>query len=82
MNGILTILAFVSALIFPWPFTVLLSIAAAFLEPLVPLAVGIFADAIYLAPHLGGFPLYTLWGAGVSLAAFFVRRRLSASIIR
>lgn len=81
-NGILTISSFVSALLFPWPLTVLLALVASFFEPLVPLAVGIFADSLYYAPHAGALPLFTLYGLALSVIATLVRKRLRASIIR
>ncbi len=81
MRGTLTILCFVSTIIFPWPLTVLLSLAAASLEPLVPLAVGLFADTIYYSPQTGVAPIFTLCGALITGAAFFVRGRLLASNI-
>jgi hypothetical protein len=55
-NMLLTIAAFVSAVLFPWPLTALLSVGAAYFEPLVPLAVGIFADTLYYAPQASRFP--------------------------
>ena len=82
MRGILTILSFISAVFFPWLCTALLAVAASFFEPLVPLAVGLFADTLYYTPQAGVFPLYTLYGAVVTVAASFVRGRLSASPVR
>ena len=82
MRGVLTLLTFVSVVLFPWPCTVLLVLAGAYTEPLVPLAVGLFADTLYYAPQAHALPLYTLYGAVVTVGAFFVRSRLQASIIR
>lgn len=74
--------SFVSALLFPWPLTVLFALIASFVEPLVPFAVGIFADTLYYAPGAGAFPLFTLYGLAVSIIVFLVRKQLRASIIR
>lgn len=81
-NGILTISACISTVLFPWPLTVLLAVAASFGEPLVPLAVGIFADTLYYAPQSGSFPLLTFYGLIVSILAVLVRRQLRSSIMR
>lgn len=81
MKGICTVLCFVSTLLFPWPLTALLALGTALLEPLVPLALGLFADTLYYAPQAGAVPLFTLWGALATGIAFFVRDRLKASII-
>lgn len=80
-NGILTVATFLSALLFPWPLTAALAIVTSFFEPLVPLAVGIFADALYYSPASGGLPMSTIYGLSMSLLAILVRRWLSASII-
>lgn len=82
IKSVLTILTFVSAMLFPWPFTALLAIAASFFEPLIPLAAGLFADTLYYASSVEIIPLFTLYGAIVSVVAFFVRSRIKASIIK
>lgn len=79
MRGTFTILSFVSAVFFPWLLTVLLAVAASFFEPLVPLAVGLFADTLYYTPQAGTMPLFTLGGAVLTILAFFVRSRLQTS---
>jgi hypothetical protein len=76
-----TIITFISVVLFPWPLTACLALLVAPFEPLVPLSIGIFADTLYYAPHAGSLPFFTLLGAGVTIAAFFVRSRLKASII-
>lgn len=81
IRGTLTIICFVSTVLFPWPLTVLLSLAAASLEPLVPLAVGLFADTLYYSPQAGALPIFTLCGVFIAGVAFFVRGRLLASSI-
>jgi hypothetical protein len=81
IRGLLTVLAFISVLLFPWPFTVLLVLVAAFFEPLVPLAIGIFADTLYYTPHAGAFPVLWLYGALLTGVAYFVRSRIKTSII-
>jgi len=56
-------------------------IVAAFREPLIPLAAGIFVDSLYYAPELGSFPLFTVYGGAVTVIAYFVRSRLRGGII-
>lgn len=75
INGLITIVTFLSAIYFPWPFTALLALLGASVEPLLPLAAGLFADTLYYTPALG-FPYFTCFGALVTLLAFFVRSRL------
>lgn len=81
MRGILTIIAFVSTVLLPWPLTVFLALVTAFFEPLVPLAVGLFADTLYFVPQAGGIPIFTIYGVVIATIAFFVRSRLSEGII-
>lgn len=81
MRGTLTLLSLVSTVFFPWPLTALLALASSLLEPLVPLAAGLLADTLYYTPHAGALPLFTLYGALATAFAFFVRSRLSKSII-
>ena len=77
-----TVLLFTSAILFPWPFTALITVALAFLDPLLPLAVGIFADTLYHAPQAGIVPVFTLYGLTITVIAVFVRSRLSTGPIR
>lgn len=81
-NGILTFITFVSAVLFPWPLTALLALGTSFFEPLVPLAVGLFADTLYYIPYSGVWPTATLSGLVLSVIAAFVRHQLRTSIIR
>lgn len=80
-RGLLTISTFISVIFFPWPFSALLAIGTSLMEPLVPLAAGIFADTLYYSSHTAKFPVFALYGLAATLLAFFVRSRLSASII-
>jgi len=82
IRRVFTFFSFVSVIFFPWPFTVLLVLVSSCTEPLVPLAVGIFADTLYYAPSVGTLPLFTLYGAVVTIIAFFVRSRLRTGIIK
>lgn len=82
IRGIFTIFSLVSVIVFPWPFTVMLAVIASFMEPLVPLAVGIFADTLYYTPQTSIVPLFTLYGAVCTLTAFFVRSRLRTSSMK
>ena len=81
IRGILTLLTFISTILLPWPLTALFALAAAVSEPFVPLAAGLFADTLYFVPQSGGFPLFTFYGAVITVIAFFVRSRLSEGII-
>ena len=81
MRKVGTISTFLSAVFFPWPFTAALALGAAFFEPWVPLAVGLFADTLYYVPESGGLPLFTLTGAVVTALSFFVRSRLKTGSI-
>jgi hypothetical protein len=67
--------------LFPWPLTALLALGAGWYEPLVPFAVGVFADALYYTVHTARLPWFTVGGALASALAVFVRSRLSAGTI-
>lgn len=82
MRGLFTILTLVSVVFFPWPLTALLALGSASLEPLVPLAAGIFADTLYYAPQARALPFFTFIGLLCTLAAFFVRSRFRTSSMR
>lgn len=81
IRTLLSALPFVSAALFPWPLTAILAVAASFVEPLVPLAVGIFADTLHYSPLSGHPPILTLAGGALTLIAYFVRSRLRAGIM-
>lgn len=81
MRGVATFLALTSVVLFPWPLTVILAVVSAFVEPLLPLAVGIFVDTLYYTPQAHTLPIFTLSGALVTIVAFVVRSRLRASIM-
>jgi len=76
-----TLLTFVSVIFFPWPLTACLALGFASIEPLVPLAAGIFVDTLYYSAYGGALPLFTLCGALATAGAFFVRSRLKTGII-
>ena len=80
-NGLLTLVPFVSAVFFPWPLTALLALVAALFEPLVPLAVGLFVDALYYTPGMEAWPLFTLSGLAMSVIVVFVRSQLRTGTI-
>lgn len=80
-SGLVVLIAFVSVIFFPWPLTALIALAASLILPLLPLSAGLFADALYFVPHAGAWPLFSIFGALATLAAFFVRSRLAAGII-
>lgn len=76
MRALLIGTTFVSVVAFPWVLTVLLVCMSAMIEPLIPLAVGIFADVLYYAPQVSLVPRYALSGVLLTSFAFFVRSRL------
>ena len=76
MRGVFTLGSFISVVFFPWICTILVTFVAAFFEPLVPVAVGIFADTLYYTPTAAVVPLYTILGALLTIIALFVRTRL------
>lgn len=82
MRGILTFFTLTSVIFFPWPFAAALAVVSVFAEPLMPLAAGIFADTLYYTSHANTLPLFTLYGAAMTVIAFIVRGRLRASIMR
>lgn len=73
--GVLTVLSFLSLVLFPWPLTALLALAAAVFEPLVPLAIGVLADTLYYSSGQG-IPLFALAGAVATFASYLLRKRL------
>ena len=79
--GILIALSFVSAVLFPWPVTGLLAVAASLFEPLIAFAAGIVMDALYYSAHAARLPWFTMAGALISVLAVFVRDRLKTSTI-
>jgi len=81
MRGLLVLFIFASTILFPWPLAAALAIVTSLFIPLLPLAVGIFADALYYAPHAANLPLFTLFGAVATCVALLVRSRLRASSI-
>jgi hypothetical protein len=81
MRALGTILTLLSAVFFPWPLTVCLALLMALSEPFLPFATGLFADTLYYSHAGGTLPFFTLAGALVTVAAFFVRSRLKTGII-
>lgn len=75
------VLAVAIALLFvaPWPLPSFIVLLISPVIPLAPLALGIMFDALYRAP--GMFPLASVLGALGTVIAYFVRKRLGASII-
>lgn len=82
IRAALVVLALLSPLLFPWPLVALLTLIAASVSSLIPLAVGIFVDALYYSRGAASFPWATVSGLAVTLAAFGVRRFLETSIMR
>jgi hypothetical protein len=82
MHKLGVVLTCVSAVIFPWPFSVLLALCFAIFEPWLPLAAGIILETLYFSPANGLIPFFALGGAAATFFSFFVRSRLGTSIIR
>ncbi len=74
--------AIISTIFFPWPFTALLALASSPVEPLLPLAVGIFMDTLYYTPSMRMPPFFVIIGAIATIIAFFVRNRIRTGIIK
>ncbi len=74
--------ALISMVVFPWQFTALLVVFVAFVEPFLPMIVGVGMDIIYYAPHASSWPQWSLYGFGMALAVLFVRSRLQTSSMR
>ena len=81
MRGTLTLITFISTVLFPWPLTVIFALVTSVFEPLVPLSVGLFADTLYYVPLSGALPVFTFYGALVTAIAFLVRSRIKTGII-
>ncbi len=81
MRGTLTLITFISAVLFPWPLTVALALLTSLFEPLIPLSIGLFADTLYYTPQSSVIPFFTFYGALVTALAFLVRSRLKTGII-
>ncbi len=75
MRIAVVIATFVSALIFPWYLTAILALCGAFFEPLLPLGVGLFLDALYY-PHAAGVASGTALGSFVTVLAYLVRAQV------
>ncbi len=78
---VLVIAAFLSPFLFPYPATIILSFAAGLVLPPVPLLVGAITDALYFTPGVASFPIASVTGLVLSVAAFFMQRFLKARIM-
>ena len=79
MSFVLAATALISVFVLPSTLVMILAVIAGFFSPLVPFAVGIFADLLYLPAH--SFPYMTFWGALASAGLYFVQRFVKTSII-
>lgn len=75
--------AFLSLFFFPWPIAAVLGAIAAPFLPVVPLALGLAADTLYLAPNasLHTLPIATMIGLAGTIFATLVRRHLETRIM-
>ena len=80
---VLAVGAFFALFLFPWPVAAVLGALAAPFLPVIPVALGLIADTLYLAsgatPHT--LPVATLIGFCGSVIGFLVRRHLEARIM-
>ena len=74
-------LVLIAAFVLPWEAAALGAIGLSLLLPLTPLTLGLLLDALYYTHHVAVVPWCTLFGALGTLAAWYVRSRLSAGII-
>lgn len=81
IKGALTILALLSVIALPWQLSAVFILLAGTMVPLLPLACGLFAEALYWAPTLYPVPVFALTGAFATLVLYIVRGRIKASII-
>lgn len=81
IKGALTILALLSVVALPWQLATVIALAAGTMVPLMPLACGLFAEALYWTPRLSLLPFFALSGALATTLLYFVRGRIKASII-
>jgi hypothetical protein len=82
MSASLTIGTLASIIFFPWQLSVLVVLGGAGIEPLLPLAAGLLADALYFVPHSTTLPVFSLGGAAVSIVATVVRRQFRTGPVR
>jgi len=75
----LMVAAFLSVFVLPSVAVMLIAIVAGFFSPLVPFAVGMFSDLLYLPPQT--LPMMTLLGALASVVLYAVQRFVKTSII-
>lgn len=81
MRIVLAAAAFLSPFFFPFPATLVLAALASLYLPPIALLVGILTDLLYYTPGAATWPIATILGLFISLAALLVRRFLKARII-
>jgi hypothetical protein len=80
LAAVLIAAALVSPFWFPYPFTLVLSVAAGVVFPPIALFIGLVADLMYFsAPSV--LPWGLILGGVATLISFFVRRFIKARII-
>lgn len=78
--GILLSALLCSFIFLPWSITVFLAVAAGVADPLLLIAGGMLADALYYAPD-SSWPFYTLLACAAAPFLHFVRKSVKTSII-
>ena len=81
IRAVSIIAALISLFWLPWPLTIVLLILVSAYEPLAAAGLGLFADVLYFAHGVYGFPYMTVLGVCIALIAFFVRKFVEARII-
>ncbi len=81
IKGALTVAALLSVIALPWQFAAFFVLAAGTVVPLLPLACGLFLEALYWTPGAYPVPIFALLGAVATFGLYLVRGRVKASII-
>lgn len=78
---VLVVLSLFSPFFFPWPLTLLITLAAAFFVPCIALVVGVLIDVLYFVPGSALAPVASLLGLLGFVFMFFVHRFWKTRII-
>lgn len=78
--GVLSAALLCSFVFLPWSVTMVLALVAGVVDPLLLVATGMLADALYYAPDTV-LPFYTLLALATAPFLHFVRQRVKTSII-
>lgn len=76
-----SVFALISLFIFPWPVSLALIAAAAFLFPASGIALGVLADILYYSPDVAFLPYFSIYGALLTGLSLLVRRFVKTRIM-